>query len=100
MVKTYQSFPTLTLCTHTGNNYGMGETRTRELTGSCGALGIDGARCVALDHPELQDHPSIWWNTALIATLVDEYVRAWNVDAVSPSPRRCNFCLFAVSLSG
>jgi hypothetical protein len=57
--------------------------RKEELRGSCESLGIDLARCVALDHAELQDNPMVWWNTDLIQSIVAEYVQKWDIDAVS-----------------
>ncbi|ODA81357.1 hypothetical protein RJ55_04322 [Drechmeria coniospora] len=66
----------------TGNNDGIGETRKKELLGSCAALGIDSSRCVALDHPELQDNPKLWWNTTLIESIVGEHVAKWDINAI------------------
>ncbi|CAK7210959.1 hypothetical protein SCUCBS95973_000968 [Sporothrix curviconia] len=66
----------------TGNNYGIGDLRKKELTGSCAALQIDPARCIALDHPALQDNPAVWWDTALVQTIVQEYIAKWDVDAI------------------
>ncbi|KAK4155747.1 hypothetical protein C8A00DRAFT_31407 [Chaetomidium leptoderma] len=66
----------------TGNNYGLGDRRTQELQESCNALGIHPKRCIALNHPELQDNPDIWWNTDLIETIVREHVSKWKVDAI------------------
>ncbi|KAK9236482.1 N-acetylglucosaminyl-phosphatidylinositol de-N-acetylase [Lipomyces kononenkoae] len=66
----------------TGNNYGLGETRKQELLGSCKALGIDQSRCVALDHPQLQDDPKVWWETSVIQPIVEDYVRKWDIDAI------------------
>ncbi|KAL1910608.1 hypothetical protein Sste5344_003505 [Sporothrix stenoceras] len=66
----------------TGNNYGIGDLRKKELLGSCAALQIDPARCIALDHPELQDNPTVWWDTALVQTIVQEYIDKWNIDAI------------------
>lgn len=59
--------------------------RKAELRGSCASLGIDLTRCVALDHTELQDNPKVWWNTELIESIVAEYVKKWDIDAVSCS---------------
>lgn len=72
-----------------GNNYGIGEARKAELQGSCKALGIDEARCVALDRPEIQDNPKVWWDQVVIESIVREYVEKWHVDAVS-----CGSCFF------
>ncbi|KAK0630944.1 putative deacetylase LmbE-like domain-containing protein [Bombardia bombarda] len=66
----------------TGNNYGIGEARKLELVGSCQSLGISEPRCVAVDHPDLQDNPKVWWDTALIERIVDDYVRKWHIDAI------------------
>ncbi|KAK4160646.1 putative deacetylase LmbE-like domain-containing protein [Cladorrhinum sp. PSN259] len=66
----------------TGNNYGKGETRAQELKGSCQALGIHFQRCIALDHPDLQDDPKKWWNTDLIENFVHEHVKRWEADAI------------------
>ncbi|KAK4123035.1 LmbE-like protein [Parathielavia appendiculata] len=66
----------------TGNNYGLGETRIRELQASCKALGIHAKRCVALNHPELQDNPKVWWNADLIQAVVHEKVVEWKIDAI------------------
>ncbi|SPQ22994.1 639a7789-5f66-48dc-94c0-d87af1cab84a [Thermothielavioides terrestris] len=66
----------------TGNNYGLGDVRKKELQGSCKALGIHSERCVAMDHPELQDNPRVWWNTELIESIVHEHVKKWQIDAI------------------
>lgn len=73
-----------------GNNYGIGDLRKKELTGSCAALRIDPARCIALDHPALQDNPTLWWDTALVQTIVHDYIAKWDIDAV-----RCFLSLFS-----
>lgn len=56
--------------------------RKRELAGSCKALGIHERRCIAMDHPDLQDNPKVWWDTEVIAKIVHEHVVKWDVDAV------------------
>lgn len=78
-----------------GNNYGIGETRKTELIGACNTLGITRKdRCVVLDHKypilvrdsangrDLQDNPHVWWDTDLVAKIVQEYVKKWNVDSI------------------
>ncbi len=67
-----------------GNNYGIGEKRKQELKGSCQALGIDATRCEALDHPDLQDNPKVWWDTSIIQPILKDYVHKWDIDAVRP----------------
>lgn len=67
----------------TGNNYGIGEKRKTELKGSCDSLGIDPGRCVALDIPEIQDNPKVWWDEKVIESNVRAYVEKWHAEAVS-----------------
>ena len=55
------------------------------MAGSCKSLGFHEQRCVAHDRPELQDNPRVWWDTDLIKSIVAEYVRKWDIDAVSSS---------------
>ncbi|KAI5461825.1 putative glycan biosynthesis protein [Mariannaea sp. PMI_226] len=66
----------------TGNNYGIGDTRKQELLGSCRALRIDQSRCIALDHPDLQDNPVAWWNASTIQSILQEYIQEWDIDAI------------------
>ncbi|KAG5928859.1 hypothetical protein E4U42_007837 [Claviceps africana] len=66
----------------TGNNYGLGETRKKELLGSCEALGIDTDRCVALDNPDLQDNPKVWWDEDKIKPILKKYIKKWSIDAI------------------
>lgn len=55
--------------------------------GSCAALGIDTSRCVALDHPDLQDNPKVWWEEAKIKPILKEYIEKWDIDAVSDASK-------------
>jgi N-acetylglucosaminylphosphatidylinositol deacetylase len=77
-------FLALPLTYRKGNNYGLGEVRKKELQGSCEALGIDSTKCLALDIPELQDNPKVWWDEDAITSTVKKYVKKWNVDLVRP----------------
>lgn len=54
-----------------------------ELKGSCASLGIDPKRCIALDRPDIQDNPKVWWDKKVIEGIVKEYVGKWQADAVS-----------------
>jgi N-acetylglucosaminylphosphatidylinositol deacetylase len=63
-----------------GNNYGIGETRKKELKGSCEVLGIDFERCVVLDEKDL---PKLWWDEDVIMSQVKQYIKKWKVDIVS-----------------
>lgn len=66
----------------TGNNYGLGELRAKELLGSCGHLGIDKDRCLTLDRPGLQDNPKLWWKEKDVLDVVKEYVKKWDIDVI------------------
>jgi N-acetylglucosaminylphosphatidylinositol deacetylase len=79
------------LLTPVGNNYGLGEKRKKELEGSCAALGIDPARCLALDQAELQDNPKVWWDEDVITRTVKKYVDKWSVDLVSMTAGAQNY---------
>jgi N-acetylglucosaminylphosphatidylinositol deacetylase len=57
-----------------GDHDGQGEVRMRELEKSCAVLGIDIARVVVMEHPDLQDSPTARWNTALLGRLVEEHI--------------------------
>ncbi|KAL0932544.1 glycan biosynthesis protein [Colletotrichum truncatum] len=70
------------LALSTGNNKGLGDTRKKELRGSCEALGIDSSRCEALDHPDLQDNPTAWWDTTITQAIIKEYVHKWDIDTI------------------
>jgi N-acetylglucosaminylphosphatidylinositol deacetylase len=80
-----------------GNNYGLGETRKKELGGACNVLGIDRQeRCVVLDKKyhslclswwrltgrELQDNPDLWWDTDVVENVIEEYVKRWKIDSI------------------
>ncbi len=65
-----------------GNNYGIGETRKKELKGSCEALGIDSERCVVLDEKDLPDNPKLWWDEDIIMSQVKQYIKKWKIDIV------------------
>ena len=31
---------------------------------------------------DLQDNPHVWWDPALVARVVEEYVQKWDIDAI------------------
>lgn len=66
----------------TGNNYGIGATRQKELQEACARLGITGDRCVVLNRDDIQDNPKEWWPENIVYGIVEFYVRKWNVDAI------------------
>ncbi|TPX66141.1 hypothetical protein SpCBS45565_g04669 [Spizellomyces sp. 'palustris'] len=87
----------------TGNNYGIGDTRRRELMGSCRELGVDEEHCTVLDFPyvawficdfrfsllssgivasDIQDNPREWWPADRILEIVTEHVKKTNADVI------------------
>ncbi|OCL09954.1 N-acetylglucosaminyl-phosphatidylinositol de-N-acetylase, a glycan bosynthesis protein [Glonium stellatum] len=66
----------------TGNNYGVGATRQKELQESCRRLGIKENRCAVLQRHDIQDDPKKWWPENSVSEIVESYVRRWNVDAI------------------
>lgn len=63
-----------------GNNYGLGDTRKKELEEACHRIGAK--ECVVLDREEIQDNPKVWWNQNLITSVVKSKVVQWGADAV------------------
>ncbi|KNC99900.1 uncharacterized protein SPPG_05272 [Spizellomyces punctatus DAOM BR117] len=66
----------------TGNNYGIGDTRRRELMGSCRELGVDEQHCTVLDLPDIQDNPREWWPADRVLEIVTEHVKKTNADVI------------------
>ena len=63
-----------------GNHVGLGETRARELHGSCQMLNIAQDRCISLDLPQIQDNPKVWWSERELLPIIDKYVKKWSID--------------------
>ncbi|RKO82854.1 putative deacetylase LmbE-like domain-containing protein, partial [Blyttiomyces helicus] len=73
--------PAIVVMSSAGNNYGMGETRRKEMMGSCEALGVVKDRCVVLDE-ELKDNPTQIWNSTIVGAYVKKYVAEFQADAI------------------
>lgn len=65
-----------------GNHYGLGDVRKKELLGSCKQLGIREDRCDVMDISDIQDDPNKWWPVAKIAKVVSEHIERWMIDSV------------------
>ncbi|EFP86203.2 uncharacterized protein PGTG_12159 [Puccinia graminis f. sp. tritici CRL 75-36-700-3] len=65
-----------------GNHYGQGGLRRKELLGSCKQLGIREDRCDVLDISQIQDDPIIWWPVDRIGKLVNEHIERWMIDSI------------------
>ncbi|PLW34024.1 hypothetical protein PCANC_18846 [Puccinia coronata f. sp. avenae] len=66
----------------TGNHYGQGSLRRKELLQSCKELGIREARCDVLDISQIRDDPKTWWPVDRIGKLVNEHVDRWMIDSI------------------
>ena len=63
--------PVHVLCLSTGNHYGLGRLRSRELAAAVTRAGLDARRDLTLlDHPALRDGPCGVWPQALVARAV------------------------------
>ncbi|GAA5902918.1 N-acetylglucosaminylphosphatidylinositol deacetylase [Sporobolomyces salmoneus] len=70
------------LCLSIGDYEGVGSIRQEELQSSCRVLGIEEARCVAVNHSLLPDNPSVKWPADAVLTFVKRYASVFNTDAI------------------
>ncbi|XP_066552290.1 N-acetylglucosaminyl-phosphatidylinositol de-N-acetylase [Amia ocellicauda] len=70
------------LCLSSGNYYGQGELRKKELLQSCEVLGIPAVHVTVVDHRELPDDPDVQWDTHLVSTLILKQVQASSINLV------------------
>lgn len=86
------------LCMSTGNADGKGNVRKEELYRACATLKVPPQQVKVLDHPDLQDGFGHAWDHWLIATIVEEEIKAHNIDSlitfdklgVSGHPNHCD----------
>ncbi|KAG6530215.1 hypothetical protein ZIOFF_012438 [Zingiber officinale] len=71
------------LCMSTGNADGVGNTRKDEIYRACSILKVPLQQVKVLDHPGLQDGFNETWDLGLLAKLIQNEVRVWNIDLVS-----------------
>ncbi|KAJ7489389.1 N-acetylglucosaminylphosphatidylinositoldeacety la se, partial [Mycena latifolia] len=62
------------LCLSVGNADGLGPIRKYELESSLDILGVDADKRMTLDHPDLQDNFTAFWDAQTIATVIKPYV--------------------------
>lgn len=70
------------LCMSTGNYYGQGKVRTRELLASCRLLGLESDNVIQYRCDDLPDHPDVLWPTVHTANLINHHIHALDVDMV------------------
>nr|XP_045596801.1 N-acetylglucosaminyl-phosphatidylinositol de-N-acetylase-like isoform X1 [Procambarus clarkii] len=73
----YQSLTILS-----GNYYGEGKTRCKELWASCHVLGISRENVMLYRCDDLPDDPDIMWPTVKTANLINQYLHALDIDMV------------------
>ncbi|XP_068750353.1 N-acetylglucosaminyl-phosphatidylinositol de-N-acetylase-like [Montipora capricornis] len=62
------------LCLSTGNYYGQGDTRKKELMSSCAILGITSSYVTVIDHRFLPDDPNADWDPKLIGRIITDHI--------------------------
>ncbi|KAH8101197.1 LmbE-like protein [Cristinia sonorae] len=78
----YPSSQIYSICMSVGNADGLGVVRKKELEASLDVLGIDQDRRWVLDHPELKDNISVYWNPDVIASVVQPYVLEHSITTI------------------
>jgi N-acetylglucosaminylphosphatidylinositol deacetylase len=69
------------LCLSTGNFYGLGATRRREMQTCCiDVLGVE--HCTVLDDARLQDGAATQWPAAVVADCIDAFLVAHRIDTI------------------
>ena len=71
------------LCLTTGNYYGIGNLRRREMRASCTHLVETNLTDLEIvDEPSLPDHPTFKWNKDLCTQIISDYLREKAIDVV------------------
>ncbi|TCD70717.1 N-acetylglucosaminyl-phosphatidylinositol de-N-acetylase [Steccherinum ochraceum] len=70
------------LCLSVGDADGLGDVRKKELEGSLDVLGIPAGRRWVLNHPQLQDNISVYWDAEVIAGVVRPYIVEHAINSV------------------
>ncbi|XP_028839294.1 N-acetylglucosaminyl-phosphatidylinositol de-N-acetylase [Denticeps clupeoides] len=70
------------LCLSSGNYYGQGPLRQKELVESAAVLGIPASRVTVADREELPDDPRAKWSISLASSLILKHITAQSIDVV------------------
>ncbi|KAK1322346.1 hypothetical protein QJS10_CPA03g02411 [Acorus calamus] len=68
------------LCMSTGNADGKGDLRKEELYRACGILKISPDQVKIIDHPSFQDGFHHAWDHHLLARIVEEHIKLWDIE--------------------
>ncbi|XP_065027789.1 probable N-acetylglucosaminyl-phosphatidylinositol de-N-acetylase isoform X3 [Musa acuminata AAA Group] len=70
------------LCISTGNAEGVGNNRKVEIYRACAILKIPLQQVKVLDHPCLQDGFENTWDHELLARLIEDEIKVWDIDSL------------------
>ena len=90
---------TFLLVLSTGNYYGKGLRRHRELSGSCAALGIAPRHCINIDKVDLRDGPRDHWPLYSVEASVRSMVARHNISLVVSFDERGPSAALSTSLT-
>ncbi|KAJ3652086.1 hypothetical protein Zmor_018082 [Zophobas morio] len=70
------------MCLSTGNNYGMGRTRKKELYKACQVLGIDEGSIVVYNHSNMPDQMGVMWPIELVSKLILNQIETYSINTL------------------
>ncbi|XP_077996269.1 N-acetylglucosaminyl-phosphatidylinositol de-N-acetylase-like [Glandiceps talaboti] len=70
------------VCFSSGNYYGHGEVRRKELYKSCSILGVPQQNISIIDNSNLQDDPNIVWDEDLLSNLILDKIQKNQIQVV------------------
>ncbi|KAK7047367.1 N-acetylglucosaminyl-phosphatidylinositol de-N-acetylase [Paramarasmius palmivorus] len=70
------------MCLSTGNAEGLGGVRKIELEKSLDVLGIAPSHRAIVDHPELQDNISVYWDQQIVSGVVKPFLLQHEIDII------------------
>ncbi|EDO50071.1 predicted protein [Nematostella vectensis] len=70
------------LCLTTGDYYGQGETRKKELLESCAVLGLSSDHVSIVQDRRLPDDPEVEWDLRLVQNLLQKHISTYDIDTV------------------
>ncbi|KAG7094975.1 hypothetical protein E1B28_005773 [Marasmius oreades] len=70
------------MCVSTGSSDGLGPIREEELHKSLDVLGVEPSHRSILDHPDLRDNITIYWDSELLSNVVKPFVVNNDIDII------------------
>lgn len=81
-IQQFNPLHTHVLCLSTGNYYGLGHLRKKELVASCHVLGVRPMNVAVVESPDLQDDPETYWDPAVAARCIIQHVKKVNAHMI------------------